>query len=89
MENVTKINKDETIDTGDIIKHIPSGETWVVAYERNGEVCCCGWPESFADTSDCVLIEHATKEKKISTLNEMSKLDTSDSRGRYALGVLG
>ena len=86
---VIKFNKDEKLDTGDVIKHIPTGEEWVVAYSRNGSVCCCGWPESFADISDCVLIEKAKPERRLAVLNEMHKLGTSDSRGRYAVKILG
>lgn len=55
----------ERFRAGDVVRHRPSGETWVLAYaaaERN-EVSACGWPESIAKADDCVLVEAATDEK--------------------------
>jgi hypothetical protein len=59
------------IRPGDFVKHIPSGETWVVCgvnYERGGLVPC-GYPfPSLARISDCILEEsnglEQTKEMK-------------------------
>ena len=34
-----------TIDTGDTVKHGPTGETWVVAYVQGDRLAWCGWPE--------------------------------------------
>ena len=45
---------------GDIVKHIPTGETWVLCGVNNerGEVIPCGWPfPTLGKAEDCVLIE--------------------------------
>lgn len=70
------------IDTGDAVLHRPSGETWLVAYVRNGYVCCCGWPESLAKVEDCELTRKATPEKRMELLEKMKT--TEGSRGAYA-----
>lgn len=47
---------------GDVVKHGPTGETWVLAYgdEERGEVSACGWPESIARISDCETVKLAS-----------------------------
>lgn len=72
----------EPIDTGDHVRHVPSGEEWVVAYVRNDRLVCCGWPESAAALSDCELVKKASAEDRKSLLEQMR--DTRDSRGVYA-----
>lgn len=60
---------------GDVVRHRPSGETWVLAYaamERN-EVSACGWPESIAKADDCVLVEAATDDKHEEMLREWAE----------------
>lgn len=60
---------------GDVVKHRPSGETWVLAWgdkERN-EVSACGWPESIAKMSDCDLIEAASDEEHLKMLKEWAE----------------
>lgn len=74
------------IGTGDIIRHIPSGEKWVVAYCERGRVCCCGWPETLAKREDCELRRKAEPHEVERILNEMKKL--RDSRGEYARRTL-
>lgn len=41
--------------TADIVKHRPSGETWVLAYADHptGKVCPMGWPFCEAELADC------------------------------------
>ena len=43
--------------TGDVVRHIPSGEEWLVAWADSTELIACGWPETFAKVEDCELIE--------------------------------
>lgn len=72
------------ISTGDIVKHIPTGEEWVVAFNENGRLSPCGWPESLAETSDCVLVEKATDEKRIELEQRLLNLPSFDIRGSWA-----
>jgi len=75
------------IDTGDVVFHRPSRETWVVAYVRGDRLCACGWPESLAALSDCLLVEKASEAERMELLRRMAE-DGSDSRGRYARAAL-
>ena len=75
------------IDTGDAVLHVPSGETWTVAFCENGEVCCCGWPESYANVLDCQLTRKAAPEERLELLDQMKR--TPGARGNYARRILG
>lgn len=81
-----------TIDTGDAVLHIPSGETWLVAYCDNGYVCCCGWPCSLAKVEDCQLKRKATPEKRMELLHKLAAMSgyeaLHDPRRLYALRTL-
>lgn len=81
-QNSAALPVDGGIDTGDYIHHRPSGENWVVAYCRDGEVCCCGWPETFAKVSDCELTHKASPEKRMNLLEQMK--NSRGSRGEHA-----
>lgn len=77
------------IQIGDIIKHNPSGEEWVVAfadYERN-QLSPLGWPESCASLSDCELVEKVNEEKFLYWLEKIKDVD--DFRSRHALRLYG
>jgi len=75
---------DQTIDTGDAIRHNPTGETWVVAHVSSNKLCCCGWPEGRAELKDCTLIRKATPEKRLELLKEMANSSTGSSRRDHA-----
>lgn len=72
------------MDTGDVVRHMPSGERWLVAYVHREYVCCCGWPESMAKVADCVLLEPATPEQRLILLHQMAEMEGCDSRKSYA-----
>jgi len=72
----------EQIDTGDHVRHNPSGEEWLVAYVRGDKLVCCGWPESMAQLSDCTLTKKASPARRHELLLEMAKSD--GSRAAYA-----
>ena len=78
-----------TIDTGDTVKHGPTGETWVVAYVRGDWLAWCGWPEGEARLSDCTLIEEASDAARLKLLNELADMPEDDARRRYARHRLG
>ena len=52
------------IDTGDTVRHDPTGEKWIVAYVRGDRLAWCGWPEGEAALSDCTLITKATPDER-------------------------
>lgn len=76
------------IDTGDVVFHAPSGETWTVAFVEGDRLAWCGWPEGLALLSDCTLVEKASAEQRQSILRSMAGIPTNDSRQRYAQRVL-
>ena len=42
------------IDTGDVVRHAPTGETWTVALVDRDRLSWCGWPEGTADDSQSI-----------------------------------
>jgi hypothetical protein len=81
--------KEETIDTGDTVFHRPTGETWLVAYVEDGKLAWCGWPEGYADLADCELKQKASEEARSKLLLQMSAIQRTDARARYARRRLG
>lgn len=80
---------EDQIDTGDTIYHKPSGETWLVAYATEREVCCCGWPCSYAKIADCELKEKASEQERQDMLEKLAAITAqSDPRRRHARHVL-
>jgi hypothetical protein len=76
----------DRIDVADVVKHGPSGETWVVAFadHESGHLWWCGWPEGTAKLSDCTIIRKATDEQRDGLLESMANGNTNDARTRYA-----
>jgi hypothetical protein len=56
------------IDTGDVVLHGPTQETWVVAFVRGEDLSWCGWPEGFAKLAACTLLTKATSETRLNLL---------------------
>ena len=79
---------DQTIDTGDTVKHGPTGETWLVAFVDGDRLAWCGWPEGTANVSDCTLVRKATDESRFALLQEMARSAGNGIRQRYARRVL-
>lgn len=75
------------IDTADTVKHIPSGEEWVVAYVDGDQLCPCGWPLTLANLSDCLLVTKATETARQNLLVGMSVIE-DDPRGDHARRAL-
>lgn len=78
-----------TIDTGDEVLHVPTGEHWIVACVYGEYLSWCGWPEGFADLSDCTLVRKATPEQRVKLLQEMAAMRSDDHRKHYARHILG
>lgn len=75
---------------GDVVQHEPSGEEWVLAYSEctpDGEkVSACGWPESIAKASDCLMVKRATDEEHVEMLRQWARGDRHRDR-RSSLAV--
>ena len=78
-----------TIDTGDVVRHNPTGEEWVVAYVKGDRLAWCGWPEGEGQLSDCTLVKAATDDERRQLLERMAVMDSTDSRCRFARWRLG
>lgn len=75
---------------GDHVFHRPSGEKWLLACdEMDGEIICCGWPETFARASDCDLLKAATDEERLKILRAVARIadQTRGSRARHQLSA--
>jgi hypothetical protein len=70
------------VRAGDVVKHGPTGETWVLAYadHERGEVSACGWPESIARIEDCEVINAASDAKHEEVLCAWA---AKDDRGHH------
>lgn len=77
---------DTTIDTGDHVKHGPSGEEWLVARTNSLHLFPCGWPPTRADLADCTLIKKATPEERLSLLRDLA--DGQSMHSAWARSVL-
>lgn len=77
--------------TGDTVKHLPSGEEWLVAcaHPENDALYPIGWPPTRAKLSDCVLVEKATPAEREKWLGDLSKNHGSDHRWLCARAKLG
>lgn len=74
--------------TGDVIRHIPSGEEWVVADVTSTHIGCCGWPHTMAPFADVELVEAATDKGHLRLLRELADMSSPDPRRSYAQDVL-
>ncbi len=73
------------VDTGDVVFHKPSKETWVVARADLDYIYPCGWPSSRADIKDCEFREKAKPEYRVSLLMQIAMgRDAADPRTSYA-----
>lgn len=79
----------QPINTGDTVRHQPTKELWVVAFVQDDKLSWCGWPEGWAELSDCKLIKKATSEERTKLLKQMAAMPTEqDHRARYARATL-
>lgn len=75
---------EKPIRCGDIVKHGPTGEEWLVAWAdpETGDLAWCGWPNGIARISDCTLVEACDDAKHRRVLDMV--LGTDGSRARMA-----
>jgi hypothetical protein len=69
---------------GDHVKHLPSGEQWILAVAYLDEVYPCGWPETRAASKDCVLLRPATDAEHVEMLERWYRINRSDARTAIA-----
>lgn len=80
-------NTATTIDTGDHVKHGPTGEGWVVAYVKGDRLAWVGWPEGEALLADCKLITKVTDVERDALLRALAK-SKDGPRKSYAVARL-
>lgn len=69
---------------GDHVFHHGTRETWLLAAdEADGEIVCCGWPETYAPASGCTLVKAATDEERLDILRAVARI-TDQRRGSLA-----
>lgn len=69
-----------TVDTpircGDHVFHVPSGETWVVAYVEDDRLAWCGWPDGTAALDDCTRVHACSDAEHLKLLRELAAANT-------------
>ncbi len=83
------IERNGPIDTGDTVRHLPTGETWTVAHVESGYLAWCGYPEGEVPVSECQLIQEATPEYRSGLLRDIARIGHESRRGRTAKVRLG
>lgn len=74
------------IRTGDHVRHIPSGETWVVAFveDHTGLLCACGWPCELVPIAQCQLVKQASDEESLALVRKLAAISEPDIRRSWA-----
>ena len=60
--------------TADKVRHVPTGETWILAYADHeaGTVCPMGWPFTQANLIDCEPVDFADDHAYLDALAELA-----------------
>lgn len=83
VSNPLVVGKQRRFRAGDVVKHEPSGEEWLLATdEGNGLVWTQGWPESLEEVDELSLVEAATDDERLKALRVFATHD--GPRGRSA-----
>lgn len=72
---------------GDHVKHIPTGENWLVAHVDGVRLAWCGWPDGEARVSDCALTYSCADAGHLKLLREIAA-SKSGRRARMAQHTL-
>ena len=75
---------------GDLVKHVPSEEEWIVAYADydTGRLSWCGWPEGIAEISDCTLVRAADDYQHARAVHQWARSGPSSDHRRRAIARL-
>jgi hypothetical protein len=68
-----------------VVRHGPSGETWVLAAVDGEHVYPAGWPPSRAEAGDCTLVEAADDAEHVRMVTEAAERDSGDCSRRWQL----
>ena len=74
------------IGTGDVVRHRPSGEEWLVAYVDGDRLAWCGWPPGDAPLLDFELVRKATEKEYWATVHMME--NSGGRKGEVARELL-
>lgn len=80
------MDSDNPFRAGDVVTHLPTSETWVLAVTKGPDVFPCGWPPTAARARDCVLKRAATDAEYRKMLEDWAGKDLrGDFRGAAAV----
>jgi hypothetical protein len=83
------VNAEQTIPRcGDHVRHIQSGEVWVVAYADDFVVAPAGWPNSRAQTKSCEIVRHCSDADHKAAVEQWCGV-RNDSRTAHVLRMYG
>jgi hypothetical protein len=69
-----------TFRAGDIVRHKPSGEEWVLAVDEDGGwLSPAGWPDTIVRPFECELVTAATDAERLKFLRQVAR--SRDDRG--------
>lgn len=74
---------------GDVVRHIPSGEEWTVAYADEMVLAPAGWPDSRVQTAQCEIIRRCTDDEHQQAVRDWSLKSSTDSRRANVLRLYG
>ncbi len=75
---------------GDVVRHIPSGEEWLVAWAEGDRLAWAGWPDGTAALSDCEVIQRVSDEGHRAAVQKWACVpDDTDSRPARVLRLYG
>jgi len=73
------------MDTGDTVRHILTGEDWIVAGVAGNHLWPVGWPGGRVNWVNCALIKRATPEEKAKLQAQLAKLPVEDERRQFGV----
>lgn len=79
------------IRIGDVVRHEPTGEQWVVAALDREDMYWVGWPPGCARLADCTLVEACTDAEHVDMVQVVRDIRSEgyDRRAALLLGVRG
>ncbi|CAH1661871.1 hypothetical protein CHELA1G11_11999 [Hyphomicrobiales bacterium] len=82
-------NSTKRFRCGDIVRHLPSGEEWLLAYADydTGYLSAAGWPDSEAKISDCDLVRAVDDDEHRKRVADWAPYN--DRRGRAVARLYG
>lgn len=84
MTALDEIAAERRIRCGDVVRHRPSGEEWLVAYAdyESGHLAWTGWPEGRASLADCDLVRSCDDAGHIASVRAWLKPGSGGHRAK-------